>query len=159
MKEPKSKPALVWYPVANLIHRALLEALIEEFEGHLDFWLPFADELAAEERENADIFSDTAYIERIQIYLRQDGVTFSWTNERTGGDKYSFDMEGEYFHSPEEWGTSPKLESSYKDWFEDVDSIYEKGIILQMNSIPQGLFEHDMDLKKVEWDWVRPWAD
>jgi hypothetical protein len=146
MKIPKSKPALDWYPLANLIYKALMEAVVEEFQGHLDFWLSFADESSAEERGCADIFSTTDYIERIQISLWQDGVSFSWANERTGGDQYSFDMDGGYLHSPEEWGTSPKLEDSFKSWFEDSNSIYERGIILLLNANPRSVFRHEMDL-------------
>lgn len=159
MKKPKGKPALDWYPLANLIFNGLMEAVDEEFEGHLDFWLPFAVELSEEEQNYADMFSETAHIERIQIYLWNDRAVFCWASERTGGDEYTFDMEGNYLHSPEEWGTSPELENSIKDWFEDADSIYEKGIILLINSIPQWLFRQDMDLKRVCWDWVKPWAD
>ena len=136
-----------------------MEAVAEKFEGHLDFWLPYADEMPDEERGWADTFSDTAYRWRLRIYLWEEGATFSWSDERTGGDRYSFDQEGRYTHSPEEWGTSPQLEQSFENWFSGADSIYSKGIILLMNSSPNEVFRPDMDLGEVDWNWVPPWAD
>jgi hypothetical protein len=159
LKKPNSQPALDWYPLANLIYNGLMEAVAEKFEGHLDFWLPYADEMPDNEHGWADTFSNTAYRWRIQIYLWEERVIFSWGDERTGGDEYSFDLEGRFTHSPEDWGTSPQLEQSFETWFNSADSIYSKGIILLMNSSPNEVFRPDMDLEEVDWNWVQPRAD
>ena len=71
--------------LANLIYNELPEVLAEKFESHLDLWLPYADELTDKERGWADTFSNTAYRWRIQIYLWEGRVIFSWGVECTGG--------------------------------------------------------------------------
>ena len=160
LKKPTSQPALDWYPLANLVYNGLMELVVEKFHGYLDIWLPYAKEMPISERDWADTFSDTAFRWRIQIYLWQETVIFCWGDERLGGDAYSFDMSvGSYTHSPNDWGTSPQLEQSFETWFENVDSIYEKGIILLMNSNPHQVFSPDMDLEEVDWNWVETRAD
>jgi hypothetical protein len=160
MKKPDREPALDWYPLAKLIYSGLMEAVVEKFEGHLDFWLPYADEKPDSERDWADTFSDTAFRWRVQIYLWKESVVFCWGDERLGGDEYSFDkLDGSFTHTPKDWGTSPQLDESFESWFDNSESIYEKGIILLMNSNPHEVFRPDMDLEEVAWDWVHPLAD
>lgn len=159
LRKPTSQPALDWYPLANLLYCEMMNLIEVGLDENIEFFLPYAQDLTIEEHGWANMFSDWAYRCRIRIYFHECSTTFCWTDEFTGGDHYEFDSDGCRTHSQEEWGRSPRLEDSFQDWFDGTTSIYERGIILLMNSVPEYHFKCDMDLGEVSLDlFQRKWA-
>lgn len=159
LPKPTSKPALDWYPLAHLLYRELMHLIQEGLEEDLEFFLPYSEDLTLEEHGWANTFSDSAYRCRIGIYFLEDSTVFCWTDEFTGGDEHTFDLNGSYMHSRQEWGTSQKFDDSFQEWFDGAASIYEQGIVLLMNSIPTHHFSHGMDLSEVSLRLLqRKWA-
>jgi hypothetical protein len=159
LPKPTSKPALDWYPLANLLYSELMDQIEVGLVEDIEFFLPYSQDLTLEEHGWANTFSDSAYRCRIRIYFFEDSTIFCWTDEVLGGDEYEFDLDGNYTHSQQEWGTSPNFDASFQEWFDGATSIYEQGIVLLMNSIPTHHFSHDMDLAEVSLGLMqRKWA-
>jgi hypothetical protein len=152
-----------WSELVALMHSELVEFLMENTSGHLLLWFPLPGDGTEEEEEEEESWigmtGNWHYRPRAVIRPFGDEMTFSLENETTGGDEYEIDIDGQISHSVTEWGSDPKLDEQFQEWFEAADSDQLRGVILLVNAIKAMVGDSSFEASELSVDWGRPWAD